>query len=182
MNLNKACCPLCGNKLVLIPTDVSLLPNRVKKDSCNNQYYIISGKRLRSYTSAPQTNYKYPASWAETSNGGFVPKDYCYINKRLFTKRQMPGIATIYNTQKKLNKGFLFCWEMIFHCSSCKQKLALNYNPFNIWSSISIIFAIISAFFVTLFALGLLPNIYKFANLFWDTFIASNPFSDICFI
>lgn len=167
MNLNKACCPLCGNKLVLIPTDVSLLPNRVKKDTCNNQYYLISGKRLRSYTSAPQSNYKYPASWAETSNGGFVPKDYCYINKRLFTKRQMPGIATIYNTQKKLNKGFLFCWEMIFHCSSCKQKLALNYNPFNIWSSISIIFAIISAFFVTLFALGLLPNIYKNSQIFF---------------
>lgn len=56
---------------------------------------------------------------------------------------------------------------MIFHCSLCKQKLALNYNPFNIWSSISIIFAIISAFFVTLFVLGLLPNIYKNSQIFF---------------
>lgn len=167
MNLNKAHCPLCGNKLVLIPTDVSLLPNRVKKDTCNNQYYIISRKRLRSYTSVPQTSYEYPDSWAAITDGGFLPKDYCYINQKLFTKRQIPGIASIYNTQKKLNKGLLFCWEMVFHCSSCKQKLALNYNPFNIWSSISIIFAITSAFFVTLFVLGLIPNIYNNSQIFF---------------
>lgn len=76
MNLNKARCPLSGNKLFLIPTDVSLLPNRVKKDSCNNQYYIISGKRLRSYTSAPQTNYKYPALgyvYVKLFTSNFVP-------------------------------------------------------------------------------------------------------------
>lgn len=159
--MKKAVCPVCGKGLRLIPTDVSLLPDRVKKAMGDNQVYLVSRRRILSYNCRPEMNFIYPDNWLRSADTGIVPKDFLWINNKAMLKRQCPGIASVFNTQKKLNKGglFLFGWEMVFHCAECKQKLELNFNPFAVWSSSSCLFAIISAVFAALAAFGLAENL-----------------------
>ncbi|MBD5130391.1 MAG: hypothetical protein HDT43_10815 [Ruminococcaceae bacterium] len=129
---NKRICPCCGKKLELVPPTKELLPKRTLSTIGGREFYLISKKRILSYTISPKSNFTYPAGF-DNYSPATVKEDYCFINKGS-TRNEFTGIATTYNTQKKLSKDNLrlFSWEMVFHCSNCGQKLALNYNPFTI--------------------------------------------------
>ncbi|MDE6030261.1 MAG: hypothetical protein K2G32_01400, partial [Oscillospiraceae bacterium] len=57
------------------------------------------------------------------------------LNKNAIYKRGSRRIVTVNNTANKLRNGgkWLFSCEMVFFCSNCKSKLALNFNPFSVW-------------------------------------------------
>ncbi len=146
---NKRICPCCGKKLELVPPTKELLPKRTLSTVVGREFYLISKKRILSYTVSPKSNFTYPAGF-DNYTPASVKEDYCFINKRS-TRNDFPGIATAYNTRKKLAKDnlWLFSWEMVFHCGNCGQKLALNYNPFSIlndWLWLSFICLILLIF------------------------------------
>lgn len=147
---NKRICPCCGKKLEFIPPTKELLPKRTLSTVGGREFYLISKKRILSYTTSPKSNFTYPAGLDKYSPAA-IKEDYCFINKRS-TRNDFPGIATAYNTRKKLAKDnlWLFSWEMVFHCGNCGQKLALDYNPFvilNDWLWLPLICLIFLIFF-----------------------------------
>lgn len=129
---NKRICPCCGKRLELVPPSTELLPKRTLSTIGGREFYLISKKRILSYTTSPKSNFTYPAGF-DNYSPATVKEDYCFIS-RSSTRNDFAGIATAYNTRKKLSKDklWLFSWEMVFHCGNCGQKLALNYNPFAI--------------------------------------------------
>ncbi len=147
---NKRICPCCGKTLKLVPPTKELLPKRTLSTTGGREFYFISKKRIFSYTVFPKSNFTYPAGLDKYSPA-IIKEDYCFINKKS-TRKDFTGIATAYNTRKKLSRDglWLFSWEMIFHCDNCGQKLALNFNPFTIlndWLWLPLICAVFLIFF-----------------------------------
>lgn len=165
---NKRICPCCGNKLELVAPSTDLLPYRVKETTGGRQYYVVSARKILAYTTRPKSNFEYPSGY-ENYSGVEMKEDFCYINEKS-TKKDFTGIATTFNTQKKLGKGgiFLFSHEMVFFCKKCKQKLALNLNPFAIWSGSACIWFILTVLAVIFRCVGFMADIYnQNPLLFW---------------
>lgn len=171
LSKDKRICPCCGKKPELIPPSTDLLPYRVKETSSGRQYYVVSSRRVLPYTVRPRSNFAYPSGY-ENYSGIAIKEDFCYINRK--SPKSFTGIATTFNTQKKLNKDgiFLFSHEMIFFCKNCRQKLALNYNPFAVWSSSACIWFIITVLAVIFWSVGLTANIRTQYPLLFRLFAA----------
>lgn len=126
MRKNCRICPSCGKDLILTPPTMELLPERFGESQNGIKYYFYSNPRLHSYIKKPQSNY---------TNGKNNIRVVGDIRKNAFFQRS-PKIVAVNNTLNKLQKdGFaLFSYELVFFCKHCKQKLALNFNPFSLWA------------------------------------------------
>lgn len=129
MTSNNRICPCCGKHLRLIPPTKELLPERFGKSQNGVEFYLYSNPRLRSYTSCPQSNY---------NNGTNDFRLIGDLGNNAFYKRGSRKIVTVNNTANKLRRGdrYLFSSEMVFFCSNCNAKLALNFNPFAVWEKL----------------------------------------------
>lgn len=90
--------------------------------------------------------------------------------------RIAPGwyIVPIKYAEKRIDKGgiYLFSHELIFFCSNCKKKLALNYNPVALWGVIREILTIFLLLFLTILTILVINKVNVSINtLFSGLFV-----------
>lgn len=177
MELGKKICPYCGETLSLIPPNSELLPSRTGFSSNGVTYYFPPKRRIISYTSNPKSNYSHYKSngwhFEGTLNPNIVKNDRIHPDWH---------VVPVKYAQNRINKGgiHLFSHELIFFCSNCKKKLALNYDPVSLWSLIREILTslfLVFLFIATILAVNndwisfniLLSGIFVFILLFLAT-------------
>lgn len=162
-------CPHCGKTLSLVPPNSELLPSRFGFSTNGVSYYFPPKRKITSYTLKPKASYSHYKSndwhFEGVLNPNIVKHD-----------RIHPGwqIVPVKYAKKRIDKGgvHLYSQNLIFFCSNCKKKLALNYNPVGLWELVREMLTISLLLFLIIYTILVINNVnVSISTLFVGIFV-----------